>query len=379
MKRRVLFIASVYHHLASFHVPFMQLLQREGFEVHAAAAYGHRQCDLLAIGVQCWDVPFARTPCSLGSGRAFLRLLALMRTQHFDLIHVHTPIAAFLGRLTAKLTGQGKVLYTAHGFHFYSGSPWYNWLIYYTAELIAAHWTDGLITINIEDFDRAKKMGFWPNVNLFFVPGVGVDVQAFRGHDIARQYVRGECGIAEDDVVVTCVAELNENKNQSFLLDAWSECVRQHARTHLWLVGSGGQENELRRKVQRENIANVHFLGYRTDVVQILHESDIVTLVSKREGLPRCIMEAMAAGKPVVATDIRGNRDLVVNGETGLLVGLQDSNGLARAFAILINNKGTRNAMGSAGLSRVKEFDLGCVMEHMSAIYQSYLQVDKHQ
>lgn len=157
--KRVLFLASVHLHLAHFHTPFMKLLQQQGCEVHAAAssALGGKQ-EVAALGVTCWEVPFERSPYSLGNLRALYRLWALMRRHHFDLIHVHTPVAAFLGRLLARATGQGKVIYTAHGFHFYEGAPWINWLVYFTAERIAERWADGIIVINGEAFNVVARL-----------------------------------------------------------------------------------------------------------------------------------------------------------------------------------------------------------------------------
>ena len=136
---KVLFIASVYTHLAAFHIPFMKMLQERGYEVHAAASSSEgRREDVERVGVTCWEIPFARSPYSPANIQAYRRLKDLLREHHFDLIHVHTPVAAFLGRYLAKATNQGAVLYTAHGFHFYQGAPRRNWLIYYTAERIAS-------------------------------------------------------------------------------------------------------------------------------------------------------------------------------------------------------------------------------------------------
>ena len=148
---RALFVASVYGHLRAFHIPYVRLLQEWGYEVHCAAAPDSRKDELRRTGAVCWDIPFSRSPYSLRNVQAVRSLRALMRRHHFDLVHVHTPVAAFLGRWLARQTHQGAVLYTAHGFHFYRGAPLRNWLVYYTAEGLAARCTDGLIVINDED------------------------------------------------------------------------------------------------------------------------------------------------------------------------------------------------------------------------------------
>lgn len=304
----------------------------------ASPAEGRRE-EVEAIGVKCWDIPFARSPYNPKNLRAFRALKRLLEAHHFALVHVHTPVAAFVGRYLAKATSQGPVLYTAHGFHFYKGAPLRNWLIYYTAERLASRWTDGLIVMNSEDFDNARRLGFKPDKNLFYVHGVGVDLSRYSLMSSLKEYIRSELGLSLDGVVVTCVAEMNPNKNHILLLNAWKKLSARHPYCHLLLVGTGELMSVLQNKVKKEKIPRVYFLGYRRDVPQILQESDIVTLTSKREGLPKSIMEAMAAGKPVVATDVRGNRDLVEQGTTGFLVKLGDVEGLATALEELVSNR----------------------------------------
>lgn len=372
---KVLFLATVYIHLAAFHIPFMRLLQDKGYEIHAAASSveGHKE-DVKRAGVICWEIPFARSPYSPANIEACRRLKALLEEHHYDLIHVHTPVAAFLGRYLARVTGQRSVLYTAHGFHFYKGAPLRNWLIYYNAERLAARWTDGLIVMNGEDFENARRMGFESDKNLFYVHGVGVDLSRYAPPSFPGGYIRAELGLSSSDVVVTCIAEMNPNKNHILLLRAWKKLAERYADCHLLLVGTGELMAYLQEKVEKEHIPRVYFLGYRRDVPRILLESDIVTLTSKREGLPKSIMEAMAAGRPVVATDVRGSRDLVEEGCTGLLVELGDVAGLAAALERLITDPELRAAMGAAGRKKIQDYSLEKVLNEMAAIYERYLE-----
>jgi glycosyltransferase involved in cell wall biosynthesis len=371
---KALYLATVYTHLAAFHIPFMKLLQSWGYKVHAAASpdEGHKR-EVEAIGVRCWDVPFVRSPVSPKNLVAYRQLKALFAQERYDLIHVHTPMAAWLGRLAAKRTGQGPVLYTAHGFHFYKGAPWPYWLFYYPAERLAAHWTDGLIVMNSEDYERAQRMGFKPGKNLFFVHGVGVDLEQFSPAPKSRTSVREELGLSDQDVVVMCVAEFTSTKNHAFLLAAWSKVAREEPCAHLLLIGDGQLKQSMERRIRVENIPNVHFLGFRGDVPRLLQSADIFVLPSRREGLPRSIMEAMAAGKPVVATDVRGNRDLVGNGVTGILVKLGDVVGLAQAILQLIHDPELRLRMGEAGREKMQAYSLDHVIKEMSEIYARYL------
>lgn len=373
-KGKVLFIATVYTHLAAFHIPFMKLLQDRGFEVHAAAspAEGRRE-DVEKTGVVCYDIPFARSPYNPDNFQAFLRLRRLLKDNYFDLIHVHTPVAAFLGRFLAKVMHQGQVLYSAHGFHFFQGAPIKNWLIYYSLERLAARWTDGLIVMNREDYENAKRLGFMPGESLFLVHGVGVELGQSLPTQKTWNSVRSELGIGSDEVVITCVAELNGNKNHNFLLDAWRVLMERNVHAHLLLVGIGEQMEFLRERVNKEKLHQVHFMGYRLDVLQILAETDIVTLVSKREGLPKCDMEAMSCSRPVIASNVRGNRDLVDDARTGILVELGDLAGLVQAFEKLISDPELREAMGNAGREKIHDYSLDKILVEMADVYDRYL------
>ena len=165
---KVLFVATGYGHLKAFHLPFMRLLQMRGCQVHAAASPGKGGKSRAAIaGVTCWDVPFSRSPLRVGNLRAGLVLLRLLRQEGYALIHVHTPVAAWITRWVARSSHETAVLYTVHGFHFYSSAPPLYWLLYYPAERLAARWTDGLVVMNDEDWTRAQRMGFVPGKDLW--------------------------------------------------------------------------------------------------------------------------------------------------------------------------------------------------------------------
>jgi glycosyltransferase involved in cell wall biosynthesis len=370
---KVLFIATVYTHLANFHIPFINLLQSKGYDVHAAASSSDgRREEIEATGACCHEIRFSRSPFSLDNLKAFWQLMTLLKSHSFELIHVHTPIAAFLGRLAAKLAKQGHVLYTAHGFHFYKGAPLLDRIVYSTAERIAAKWTDGLIVINDEDFANAARLGLKPDKNLFLVNGVGVDIESFitvKNNGLIRK----ELGISADAVVVVCVAEMIARKNQSFLLDAWKEIASLHGDVHLLFVGTGRDEDELKQKVKTQELLGIHFLGFRRDIPNILSDSDIAILTSKHEGLPKSLMEAMAAGKPVIATNVRGNRDLVDDGRTGLLVELGDLQGLVKALRRLISESQLRITFGSAGREKIANYSLPNILKEMTRIYDKYL------
>ena len=205
-----------------------------------------------------------------------------------------------------------------------------------------------------------------------------MDLEQFSQGRENRISVREELGLGHQDVVVTCVAEFIPRKNHAFLLDAWKFVARNEEESHLLLVGEGRIRDVIESRVQQERIPRVYFLGFRRDVPRILAATDVFVLTSKHEGLARCIMEAMAAGKPVIATDVRGSRDLVEHGVTGLLVELGDVEGLAQALLQLIRDLELRKKMGQAGQDKIQDYSLERVLDEMSAIYARYLRKQNH-
>ncbi|WP_427365253.1 glycosyltransferase family 4 protein [Candidatus Caldatribacterium saccharofermentans] len=371
MNHRILFLATVDSHIFYFHLPFMKLLRSLGYEVEVAAGEAGFRERIEREGFQVHPIPFSRRPLSFSNFLSFWRLFRLLRERCYVLVHTHTPVASFLGRIAAKIARVPLVLYTAHGFHFFRGASWKAWLFWYTAEKIASFFTDALIVLNEEDFEHGKRLGFIPGENLFLVPGVGVELERFRN---VNSSLREELGIGDDEVVVTCVAEFTPTKNHSFLLAAWREVAKRFEHAHLLFVGDGELLEKTRVWAERESLPRVHFLGKREDVPAVLSASDIVVLVSKREGLPRALLEGMAAGKPLVATDVRGNRDLVEDGVNGFLVPLGDVGALVEALGRLIGSKGLRERMGEESRRKVEAYSLERVLQEMERIYRRFLE-----
>jgi len=373
-KGKVLFIATVEKHLISFHLPFMFNLQKRGYEIHIATKLEERKYELEEKGIICHNIDFARSVNLLAALISLVQLIKLMGKNQFSLVHVHTPMAAFLGRLAAKLTHTGPVLYTAHGFHFYKGAPWYYWAFIYPAEYLAGKWTDGLIVINQEDYINAQRMGFQPKKNLFFVHGVGIDLKQVVDYSLSDNNIKDELGLDDKDIIISYIAEFTPNKNQIFLLGGWEKIVQDFNNIHLLFIGNGKCLNNLKEQVKQNSLPRVYFLGYRNDVPKILLKSNIVALISKREGLPRSIIEAMALEKPVVVSNVRGNRDLVKQGRNGFLVELGDVDGLVSSMKKLIIDDKLRADMGKASLEKIKKYSLEKVLAEMSSIYEYYLE-----
>ena len=371
---KVLFVATVESHLLNFHIPFMKLLQEKGYEVHVATKLGNRQQEFDDFGAIKHNVDFSRSPYSPKVFKSLRQMEKLLKEIRFSLVHVHTPVAAFVTRLACQRTHTHPVLYTAHGFHFYKGAPLKNWLLYYNMEKLAAHWTDGLITINEEDYKAAQKFKLRSNGKVFFVPGVGVDIVGLeqRIASIDRSEKRKELGISEQSTVLITVAELIPRKNHIQVLKALSKLNKTNF--HYLIVGNGESEQQLEKAVNELMLQDkVSFLGFRRDVPELMASSDIFILTSRHEGLTRAIMEAMAVGLPIIATDVRGNRDLVKSGENGYLVSLDDAEQTAIAIERLINSRNLRCSMGEKSKELVKQYDLKNIIPQMEEIYDLFL------
>ncbi|WNS81211.1 glycosyltransferase family 4 protein [Domibacillus sp. DTU_2020_1001157_1_SI_ALB_TIR_016] len=373
VRPKAAFVASVYRHLAAFHIPYMKWFQLNGFDVHAYALPDHGKEEVERIGVVCHDIPFQRSPFQADNLRALKQLTDSFQEESFQVVHVHTPVASVLGRIAAKRSSVPTVLYTAHGFHFFKGAPLKNWLTFYPVERIMAKYTDYLITMNDEDFTRAKR--FPVKQEVLFVKGVGVDRSGFSSQsEQRRQETRGKLGISDDGFVIACVAELSARKNQVQLLEALHQLNTSVPVTCL-LVGNGEAEEDLKAIVKRDGLSErVQFLGFRKDIPELIEAADAITLLSKQEGLPRALMEGLAAGKPIITTNVRGNRDLVIHGENGYVVELGNVKETVWALEQLISRPDERKKMGMKSRELSCQYDEAFILKEMSHLYEKATQ-----
>ena len=336
MSPSALFVTTVPVTLEAFLLPFAEHFRAQGWRVDALANGATLNPKMTGSFDACYDVEWSRNPLHprnlLGTAAEVRRIVAV---GGYDIVHVHTPVAAFVTRFALRRGRTGSrpaVIYTAHGFHFYEGQRRLPHLLFRTLERTAARWTDYLITINREDFEAARGFGTIDPDKVSYVPGIGVDVTRFGENAVpaeAAAAVRGELDLAPHALMLTMVAEFSPVKRHAHVLDALS---RVHdPRVVLVLVGDGPLEPEVREEVRKLGLAErVRFAGYRRDVPSVLAASDALVLASEREGLPRSVLEAMAAGVPVIGADTRGIADAVA--DTGWIVPKYDSAALAAAI-----------------------------------------------
>ena len=288
-------------------------------------------------GCKIYNISCSRSPFSLGNVKAIKQIRQLAKD--YDIVHCHTPLASMATRFACrKLRKQGvKVIYTAHGFHFYKGAPLKNWLIYYPIEKLCSRWTDVLITITKDDYALAKKKMRAKEIE--YVPGVGIDVERFSKTTVDRDKKLAEFGVPADAVIILSVGELNKNKNHQIVIKALS--LLKNDNYHYLIAGKGDQKDHLEQLAKKLNV-NLHLLGYRSDVAELYKVADVYVLPSIREGLNVSIMEAMASGLPCVVSDIRGNRDLIAE-KNGRLCSPLSSESFAKSIKVLVDHNGSIN------------------------------------
>lgn len=373
MSKKVLFVATVVKtHIMQFHIPYLKMFKEMGWETAVASRndYEYPKDCVIPHCDTYFNIPFERKPLKPGNIVAYRALKEVIDSGDYDIIHCHTPVGGMLGRLAAKAARKkgAKVMYTAHGFHFFKGAPLLNWLIYYPAERFFAKYTDVLITINKEDYARAQN---FKAKKLYYVPGVGIDTARFSDFKSGREEKRRELGIDESSFVLLSVGELIKRKNHTVVLKAIAQMKAEPIYEKLYYVvcGRGNMDADLKRLAKDLSVDDkVLFLGYRRDIAEICNASDLFMFMSFQEGLPVALMEAMACGLPAVCSKIRGNTDLIEDGKSGFVA---ENTPVAVAAAIkkMASDPKLCKAYAAASKKLMHNFELNSVVERMKEIY----------
>lgn len=378
--KRVLMVASVVSMIESFNRDNIRTLQNMGYEVHVAtnfewgSMYSEEKVErvkqsLREEGVILFQIDFERDIKKMnGHVRAFQQLKRVMTAQSYAFIHCHSPIGGVIGRLVARQTDT-PCMYTAHGFHFFKGSPSLNWMLYYPVERTLARLTDTIVTINQEDFSRAQT---FKTTHTFRIPGIGVDTKRIEQVHINRPLKRQSLGVDTDtDFVLLSVGELNENKNHETIIRAIAELGDPSIR--YWIAGTGDARPQLERVIRETNLTNqVQLLGFRDDVFEVMKAADCFVFPSKREGLGMAALEAMAAGLPIITSNVHGINDYSVDGVTGFKCAPNDIQGFARAIRTMRLDFELSHQMGLHNSQSAKAFDVERSHEEMKQIYDTF-------
>lgn len=373
--KKVLFVATVVRlHLNLFHLPYLRWFHEQGWQVDVAANNDFDNPSDCVI--PCCDhhyvIPFERSPFKKNNLEAYRQLKALLDREHYDIIHCHTPMGSVITRLAAgSARNRGtKVLYTAHGFHFYNGAPLVNWLLYYPVERLLSRRTDLLLTMNGEDHRRAQT---FHAKRTEMINGVGIDLSRFTVASAdQKEQIRRELGLQEGETFAFTVGNVIPRKNQAVLIRAVKELCDPGF--HLFIAGDGPLEEALKDLSRELGVEKqVHLLGFRRDVYRLSSAADLFLFSSRQEGLSVSVMEAMACGLPIVASSIRGNTDLIDPGEGGFLVAPDDAAGFAGAIRQILSDPDVGELMKAHNLKKIRDYGTEAVLQQMAQLYKSVM------
>lgn len=380
--KKMLIVTTVSGFVPQFEMSNVRFLQKIGYEVHYASnfhnpAYGLDNKRLEGTDIIQHQVDFVRSPFLIIKNiKAYYQLLEVLHSDHYKFVHCHTPMGAALSRLAVKkirTERKIKVIYTAHGFHFYKGAPIWNWILYYPVERYLSRLTDIIITINDEDFSRAKKFKLYNGGKVYKINGVGINrIHYYSNDDIElkkiQKQIRDELGISKDSTLLISVGELSARKNHKVIIKAISKIKNRNVQ--YLICGIGKKEKKYRRLINKLGLENkVILCGYRNDIPQILTASDCFVFPSKQEGLPVALMEAMRAGLPVICSDVRGNRDLIRDCLNGYLVRPNKMQKYIEAIKNLLDNKLKTSQVRDINEVILKDYYSDIVNKQMGGIY----------
>lgn len=376
MKKKVLFVATVVKtHIQQFHIPYLKMFHDMGWETAVAAKndYDNPTDCVIPYCDNYYGIPFERMPWREVNITAYRMLKRLIDEGNYDIIHCHTPVGSIIARLAARNARKKgtKVIYTAHGFHFFKGAPLINWLLYFPVEWVCSFMTDVLITINKEDYARAKRTMHARRIE--YVPGVGIDTTRFGNTSACREEKRRELGYKDEDFLMLTVAEMTENKNHITILRALSELkdAPEYRNLHYLICGRGDVWEKLVDQAQMLGVSDhVRFLGYRTDAPELYGCCDLFAFMPFREGLSVALMEAMGSGMPIFCSKIRGNTDLIDDGVSGVF-SENNPQAVAATILALARDPERRAKLGQGAKEKVKVFDNENVHKMMKDIYTS--------
>lgn len=377
--KKALMIASMASMLDNFNTNNIELLYKMGYEITLAANFENEDSNSKER-VQNFknkmqeihrikQIDFTRRLANIKGNIKSYKQVKGLANEDFSLVHCHSPICAAMTRLAfcRKRKAGTKVIYTAHGFHFYKGAPLKNWLLFFPVEWICSWWTDVLITINQEDYRFAKR--YMRAKRIEYVPGVGIELERFQNIKINREEKRKALKLSLEDIMLLSVGELSKRKNQELIIKALKQI--EEPTIKCFICGMGSLKTELKEMVNKFHLEKrIYFLGYRNDIEELCQAADVFVFPSLQEGLPVAVMEAMAAGLPVICSKIRGNTDLVVDGKGGFLCKADNPDDFVKAIKKICKDKRRIARDGSFNKIQIEKFSSLNVEKRMKQIYK---------
>jgi len=373
MQPKVLFVSHTTNFI-KFNLPYMKWFRDQGWLVHYASAeeepFPDDVCDAH------FRISFQRSPYSADNIVAYKQIKELIDNQNYQIIHCHTPVGGAVTRLAARDARKRgtKVIYTAHGFHFYRGAPKRNWMLYYPVEKYLSRYTDCLVTINSEDYSIAQRNFYSPCMK---IDGIGIDLNKFCPCSCVqeREKERIALGFSPDDFLLIYAGELNQNKNQFILIKSIKDICSQIPNVKLLLAGEGCEEQNYKQLVHNLGLSeHVIFLGYRNDIATLFRISDLCVASSIREGFGLNLVEAMASGLPLVASRNRGHTQIVHEGTNGFLFDLDDLDSLNKSIYMLYSDDVLYNKMSKQNTMDAQQYNVDKIVDIMGKTYRKFME-----
>lgn len=371
--KKILYVTTVSSTINAFLVPHIKYLIDQGYKVDVATNITDDiNADLINMGVKVFEVDFQRTPISLKNSKAYKQIKEIQNKEQYDIVHVHTPVASFVTRYALRKEKNLKIVYTCHGFHFYKGGSAINWIVFYPLEKIAAKWTDTIVTINSEDYEIAKRFSLRNNGQVSKMHGVGIEKEKYVIENFDKSEYRKKLGLNDDDFVILVLAELNKNKNHIQLIKAMNLLKDKYPNIKAIFAGTGPLEDDIKKQIKENGLEDkISLLGWRNDVKELINSSDLVGLFSKREGLGKCLLEAMICGKCVIATNTRGPRELIEDGKNGFLFEIDDYNKTAISIELIYKDINLRRLYSEQVIMKANNYLLDNVLKQLMRIYKN--------
>lgn len=372
--KKILFVANIHKHFIAFHLPYIQWLKEQGYEVHVAA--NGKDVTVPYVDKQ-FNLCIERSPFRFANIKAYRALKKIIDAEQYTLIHCHTAMGAVIARLAAKESrdkGIAKVLYTAHGFHFFRGAPLKYWVLFYPMEKYLSRYTDGIITINQEDFELVQHKHF-SNKATYKINGIGLNTdRLLQPGSMSKDVLRVEYGYSQEKLILIYIAEYIHRKNHRFIVDAIPSLIKEIPQLKVLFVGRGLLMDQTKAYAKQLHVETyIDFMGFRSDVGKLIALSDVGISASRQEGLGLNLAEEMFGGLPVVATVDRGHKEMVEQGKNGYLFYQGNLNQFSAYIIKLANEDVLREQMGTNAFESVQKFTLPKVKQEMVAIYQRYL------
>lgn len=369
MMKKVLFVANTDMHIELCYLDYMKYFKDNGYEVHVATNTDilYDYCDVKH------KIPIYRSPFHFKNIIAIFNLSKVIKREKYSIISTSTPMGGVITRIAAnkyRKKYNSKVIYTAHGFHFFKGNSIIKNFIYYNLEKFLAKYTDILVTINEEDYLKVKA-NFKTDVR--FIHGIGFHNNKLNNKLSKKEQInlRKKINIGKNDLVISYIAELSKRKRQLYLIDFINKYKNQLPKCKVLLIGGNILGDKVYKKIKKYHLEScIKVLGFRDDISDLLDITDIVISVSGQEGLPLNIMEAMYKEKAIIASDCRGNRDLIINDLNGLIVPLKNDSLLLKSILSLYNNPKYSKMLGEANRNIINKYTIDEVLPQYIKIYK---------